>query len=53
MEFLSEDEREGFWKWACSLEVTDDPRGDFVDDTPTVMRMYSEDRGLVGKRPDS
>ena len=44
MEFLNESERESFWKWVISLEVTDDPRGDFVDETRTVMRVYSEDR---------
>ena len=41
---MSPEERQEFWKWVCSLEVTDDPRGEFVDDTKLLKRVYNRRR---------
>ena len=28
-----------FWQWVLTLETTDDPRGDFIQDTKDIKKM--------------
>ena len=38
-----------FWDWVVAQKITDDPRGDFISDTISVLECGKKPQGLVSR----